>query len=263
MNGGYAMKSRRSFVPALAGALAVFVLMADPAAAQLTGHIKSVDATANRLVLTQTGTGTELTVAVPTQTMVVTKAGNALTLKDLRRGDSLAITLVGGIVSRIVAEQGRIVGTVKSSDPDAKRLVIREFVPKGEERTNKDDILTIDDKTTITTTDGKPIKFGELKEGDGVSIAHAGDLAEKIEVNVKPDELTGFVKSVGADLKTFVVTQTGTTKDFTVAITPETVIETTEGKPIKVKELKEGDGVGVAHASGTAQKIVVAVKPLR
>jgi len=257
------MKSHRSFVPALAGALVVFGVMADPAVAQLTGHVKSVDTTANSLVVTQTGTGTEHVIGVPAQTVVVTREGKPLTLKDIRKGDGLSITFVGGVASRIVAEQGRLVGTVKSVDPDAKTLVIRETVPKGEERTGKDPILTIDDRTMITTTDGKPIKFVDLKEGDGVSIAHAGDLAQMIEVRVKPDELIGIVKSVGADLKTFVVTRTGTNQNFTVSVNPETVIETSEGKTLKLKELKEGDGVGVAHTSGVALKIVVAVKPQR
>jgi len=257
------MKCHGTFVPALAGALIALGATAEPAAAQLAGHVKSVDTAANRLVLTQTATGTEWNVSVPARARVVTKEGKTLTLKDLRKGDSLTLTVAGDVASNVVVEQGRIVGTIKSADHDARTLVIRESVPKGEERSGKDPVVSIDDKTTIATADGKPVKFAELKEGDGVSIAHAGDLASMIEVNVKPDELTGFVKSVGADLKSIVVSQTGTSKDFTVAVNPDTVIETTEGKGLKVKELKEGDGVGVAHTSGVAKKIVVAVKAPR
>jgi len=257
------MKNRRSFVPILAGALMGVGVMAAPAAAQLTGHVKSVEPAANRLVLTETTTGTDYTIAVPAQAMIVTNSGRPLAFTDLRKGDGLSVSQVGGVASRIVAEQARLVGTVKSADPNARRLVIREAVPKGEEKAQKDLTLRVDDQTLITMTDGKAVKLGDLKDGDAVSIAHAGDLAQKIEASPKLDELTGFVKSISADLKSFVVTQTGTNENFTVAVNPETVIETTEGKSLKFKELKEGDGVGISHVSSVAKKIVVAVKPPR
>ncbi len=258
------MKSHRSFVPALTGALVVFGVMAAPATAQLTGNVKSVDTTANRLIVKETGTGIEFPIAVTGQTLVVTTTGKALTLKDLRKGDGLSVTHVGGVASKIVAQQTRLVGTVKSADPDAKRLGIRTTEPKEEEGTNNDVTVRVDDQTVIETTDGKAIKLGDLKEGDGVSIARDGDLAQKIEVNLNRDEkLTGHVKSIGGDLKTFVVTETGTTKDITVAVNPQTVIETTEGKTLKFEDLKEGDGVGLTHVSSVAKKIVVAVKPQR
>jgi len=263
MMGGSAVKNQRSFVPALAGALLVLGVATRPAVAQLKGNVKSVDTTANRLVVTETGTGAEHTIAVPVQATIVTPSGRALMFKDLRQGDGLAVTHVGGVASRILAEQARLVGTVKSADPEAKRLVIRETVPRGDTGTAKDVILTIDDRTTIENPEGKAVKFGDIKAGDGVSIVHAGDLAQRIETTVKPDELTGFVKSVGANLKTVVVTQTGTNTEYTIAIDPETVIETTEGKTLNIKELKEGDGVGISHVSAVAKRIRVAVKPQR
>jgi hypothetical protein len=258
------MKSNRCFVPALAGALVVFAAMAAPATAQLTGNVRSVDTTANRLIVKETGTGNEFAIAVTGQTQVVTPSGKALTLKDLRKGDGLSIAQVGGVASKIVVQQTRLVGTVKSADPNAKRLVLRETGPKEEEGTNQDVTVRVDDQTGIETTDGKAIPLGDLKEGDGVSIARDGDLAQTIEVNVNRDEkLTGHVKSIAADLKTFVVTETGTTKDLTVAVTPQTVIETTEGKTLKIEDLKEGDGVGLTHVGSVAKRIVVAVKPPR
>jgi hypothetical protein len=258
------MKSHRPFVSALAGALVVFAAMAAPATAQLTGHVRSVDATANRLIVKETGTGTEFPIAVTGQTPVVTTTGKALTLKDLRRGDGLSVTHVGGVASKIVVQQARLLGTVKSADRDAKRLVVRETVSDAEEGTHNDVTVKVDDQTVIETTEGKAIKLGDLKEGDGVSIARDGDLAQKIEVNVNRDQkLTGHVKSIAADLKTFVVTETGTTKDLTVAVTPQTVIETNEGKTLKIEDLKEGDGVGLTHVGGVAKRIMVAVKPPR
>ena len=259
------MKSHRSFVPALAGVLVAFGVTAAPApaTAQLTGQVKSVDTDANKLIMTETGTGTDYAIAVTGQTLVLTTAGKPITLKDLRKGDGLAVTQFGGVASKIVAEQVRLVGFVKSVDAEAKKLVLRETGAKGKAGTSKDITMTVDDQTAITTTDGKAIKLGDLKEGDGVSIAHAGDLAQKIDVNVKPDELTGFVKSVSADLKTFVVTLTGTTTNVTVAVNDQTTIVTTAGKTLKIKDLKEGDGVGIAHIASVAKKIMVNVKPPR
>ena len=69
----------------MTGALVVFGVMAAPATAQLTGNVKSVDTTANRLIVKETGTGTEFPIAVTGQTLVVTTTGKVLTLKDLRK----------------------------------------------------------------------------------------------------------------------------------------------------------------------------------
>jgi len=259
------MKRHRSFVPALAGILVAFGVTATPApaTAQLMGHVKSVDTDANKLIMTETGTGTDHAIAVNGRTMVVTTAGKSLTLKDLRKGDGLAVTQFGGVASKIVAEQPRLAGIVKSVDATAKKLVLRETRAKGEAGTSNDITMAVDGQIPITTTDGKAIKLGDLKEGDSVLITHAGDLAQKIDVNVKPDELTGFVKSVSADLKTFVVTLTGTTTDVTVAVNDQTSIVTSEGKMLNIKDLKEGDGVGIAHTASVAKKIMVNVKPPR
>ena len=71
-----------------------------PATAQLTGNVKSVDTDANRLIVKETGTGTEYAIAVTGQTLVVTTAGKPLTLKDLRKGDGLAVTQSGALPRR-------------------------------------------------------------------------------------------------------------------------------------------------------------------
>jgi Cu/Ag efflux protein CusF len=147
-------------------------------------------------------------------------------------------------------------GIVKSVDVEAKKLVV---TPTGKESTVD---VVVNDKTLMKTESGDAIALKELKAGDGVGIAHKGGLALNILVAVKPSELTGHVKSVGANLKTFVVTETGTTTDVTVAISPETSIVTTDGKKLELKELKKGDGVGIAHTNSLAAKIVVNVKPV-
>jgi Cu/Ag efflux protein CusF len=150
----------------------------------------------------------------------------------------------------------QLAGVVNSVDLDGKKLVV---TPTGKEKPVD---VTVNDQTVIQTTGGKALALKELKTGDGLGIAHSSGLASRIVVNVKPSELTGHVKSIGANLKTFVVTETGTTTDVTVAVTNDTSIVSTVGKKIELKELKKGDGVGISHVNSVASKVVVNVKPV-
>jgi len=186
------MKVSRSFVPALAGAVLACGLMAGPARAfdELTGHVKSVGADLKTFVVTEAGTGKDVTVTVTPQ-------------------------------------------------------------------------------TSIVSTEGRRLELRQLEPGDGVGITHTGSVASRILVNVRPvsergvQKLTGHVKSVGADLKTFVVTETGTNTDVTVAVNPQTTIESTEGKTLEMRDLKPGDGVGITHSGSVARKILVYLKTAR
>jgi hypothetical protein len=178
-------------------------------------------------------------------------------MKDLRPrtwlGVAFFLMMIGFPVHALQAEQ--LAGVVSSVDLDGKKIVV---TPTGKEKPVD---VAVNDQTVIQTAGGKSLAFKELKTGDGLGIAHTGGLASRIVVNVKPDELTGHIKSIGANLKTFVVTETGTTTDFTVAVTNDTSIVTTVGKKIEVKELKKGDGVGISHVNSVASKVVVNVKP--
>ena len=150
----------------------------------------------------------------------------------------------------------KLSGVVSSIDLEAKKIVV---TPTGQE---KGVDVKVNDQTELTTEAGNPIALKEIKVGDGVGLVHSAGVASKVRVAVKPSELTGHVKSIGANLKTFVVTETGTTTDVTVAIKPETSILTTEGKKLELKELKKGDGVGISHINSVASKVVVNVKPI-
>jgi Cu/Ag efflux protein CusF len=169
----------------------------------------------------------------------------------------LAFFLALMIGTSVQADQvEQLAGVVSSIDLDGKKIAV---TPTGKEKPVD---VTVNDQTVIQTAGGKSLAFKELKTGDGLGIAHNAGLASKIVVNVKPAELTGHVKSIGANLKTFVVTETGTTTDVTVAVTPDTSIVTTGGKKIELKELKKGDGVGISHVNSVASKVVVNVKPV-
>jgi hypothetical protein len=165
----------------------------------------------------------------------------------------LLSTLCAGATLAVPIE--KLAGIVSSVDVGAKKIVV---TPTGKDKTV--DVL-VNDQTVITTEAGKALQLKDLKTGDGLGIAHDSGTASKILVAVKPSELTGHVKSVGANLKTFVVTETGTTTDVTVAVNADTTIVTVDGKKLALKELKKGDGVGISHLNSLASKIVVNVKP--
>ncbi len=169
----------------------------------------------------------------------------------------LALALVGcsTFVTASAADVEQLSGIVSSVDIEAKKIAV---TPTGKQL-NID--VKVNDETEIVTSAGKKMELKELKTGDGLGIAHTAGLASKIVVNIKPAELTGHIKSVAANLKTFVVTETGTETDITVAVNTDTTMTTTEHKKIEMKDLKKGDGVGISHINSVASKVVVNVKP--
>jgi len=241
----------------LAGALLAYgvAIASAQVAVKLTGHIRSVDRQANRLVVTQTGTGDEVPVSVNQQTQVITTANKIFTLKDLNVGDGVVVTHFGGLASRIVVNPAPLRAIVKAVDPGARRLVV---VRPGSDAELP---FLLGDRAAIVTTGNAALKFMDLKQGDRVAIIRDGELVQRIEVIPKPQEITGHVKSVAGNYKTFVVTETGTKKDITVEVNDDTRIENTEGKPIAIKDLKQGDGVGIAHEASVAKSIVVNLRP--
>ncbi len=168
-------------------------------------------------------------------------------------GICLVLMVSGGFAPARPLEQ--LAGIVKSIDVDGKKIVV---TPTGQETTS--DVL-VNDQTEILTEAKNPFAFKDLKAGDGVGIVLESGVATKISVAVKPAELTGHVKTVKPEAKSFVVTETGTTTEITVAITKETSIVDVKGKKLELKELKKGDGVGISHFNSVATKILVNVKP--
>lgn len=178
-------------------------------------------------------------------------------MKTYRPSTWLALPVAIALIGAPAYSAESVSGIVKSVDVEGKKLVV---TPTGKDTTVD---VTVNDRTVMKTDSGEAYSLKSLKAGDGVGIAHAGGLALSIQVAVKPEELVGHVKSVGADLKTFVVTLLGDSTDATVAVNAETSIVSTDGKKLELKELKKGDGVGIAHNSRSlASKIVVNVKPV-
>lgn len=251
------MNTQRFMVPVLAGALVasgVGAALAQVVAQELRGQVKSVDPDTNRLIVTQTGTGADVPVTVNPQTQIVTTTNTGLTLTDLARGDGVVVTHAGGIALRILVSPAPLAGIVQSIDPDARRLVVR-LSETDTERT-----FMLGDRVAITTDEDEALGVGDLKEGDRVLITREGDLARRIVVLAKLAELVGHVKSIAPDYSSFVLTEMETKTDVTVGVDEDTVIETTEGKRLDIKELKEGDGVGLTHVGSVAKRILVNVR---
>ncbi len=164
----------------------------------------------------------------------------------------LLVIFSAGLSSANPTEQ--LAGIVTSVDVEGMKIVV---TPTGQEKTTE---VTVNDQTEITTEGGNSFLLKDLKAGDGLGIAHTGGVASKIRVAVKPSELTGHVKTVKTDAKTFVVTETGTTTDVTVKITDDTSIVDVKGHKLELKELKKGDGVGLCHFNSVATKVIVNVK---
>ncbi len=216
-----------------------------------------MDADAKKLVVTEMGTGREVVVPLGAQAAIATGAGRVLGIGDLREGDGVGVALASGVATQVVVNQATLKGVVNSVDADKKTLVMTEA------GTGKDVTLKLGDRTMIEATGGKVLKLADLKPGDGVGVTRDGAAVAKVAVDPKPAELIGHVKTVAANLKSLVVTESGTNKDYTVVVNGQTRIATADGKAIDLKDLKKGDGVGIAHTDSVASKIVVNVAPAR
>lgn len=256
------MKSRCFLIVTWAVVLVALGLMAPSARAAvgLTGVINSVDVEGRKLVVTPSETsGTEksVTVTVTDQTRITTAQGQPLRLAYLKPNDTVGIAHRDGVASSIVVNQAALLGVISTIDTEGKKLVVTQS------GTNRDVTVPINDGTEIVTSANKVIELKALKTGDGVAITYSGPNAARIAVNPRPTELTGQVKEIGADMKSLVVTEIGTGNDVKVAITSNTTIVTSQGKTLSLKDLKKGDGVGIAHEASVASKIVVNPAPAR
>jgi len=224
--------------------------------APLVGVLKSANADARTLIVTQEGTGREIGVTSDDQTTVTNNGGKALEFAQLRSGDGVAITFDGAHAAKVAVNPAALRGLVKSIDLQKRQVVL------GEAETDREVNVPLTDRTVIVTTDGKALALKDLKQGDGLAVITDGEAASKLVVRVKPPGLAGQVKSVAGNLRSFVVAELGTGKELTIGINDQTTIMSRDGKPIPMKELKDGDGVGITLGkAGVASEIIVNPKP--
>ena len=107
------MQTRRSWIRVLVGgpvALAVLVLPA--LAEELLGTVKSVDAGAKKVVVTEKGTLVNVEVTVTDRTVIETPQGERVPLENLEAGSRVQVThdeddVASKIVVRGVAKKGQ------------------------------------------------------------------------------------------------------------------------------------------------------------
>jgi hypothetical protein len=258
------MGPSRTAVQARAGAyaLATFILLlaVAPARAQVVGYqgnVASVNTQTGQLIVTDSLTARNFELLVTPQTRILSSLGQPLVAADLKQGDGLGVAAAGAQALTIVVNQGVLRGVVSSVDLDGDTVTVTE---SGTDRSVK---VPITAQTPIRTTKDKPVERKSLKSGDGVLVQYAGKGVARIVINPKPAELTAYIKSVGPDKRSLLVTEVGTNAVYKVVVNRETEVVNGEGKSLEMKDLHSGDGVGIAYDHGVASKIVVAPTPAK
>ena len=112
------MQTRRSWVRILAGGLVALAVLVLPALAEeLLGTVKSVDADAKKIVVTEKGTLVNIDVAVTDQTVIETSKGERVPLEKLKAGSRVHVTHdEDDVASKIVVR-----GPARKGEPKTKR----------------------------------------------------------------------------------------------------------------------------------------------
>jgi len=237
-----------------------FALAAAPARAQNVGYqgnVASVNPQTGQLVVTDVATARNFDLMVTPQTRIYSNLGQPLTVADLKKGDGLGVAANGAQALSIVVNQGVLRGVVSAVDPEGNSVTVTES------GTNRSVTVPVNAQTPVRSVGDQPVALKALKSGDGVLVQYAGRGVSRVVINPKPSEVTAHVKSVGADMRSLIVTEVGTNADYKVIVNPQTQVVTAEGKTLKMNELHPGDGVGIAHHQGVATKIIVAPAPAR
>jgi len=99
--------------------VAVIVLAVPVLAAELIGSVKSVDADAKKIVVTEKGSDNEVTVTIDDGTSFETAKGKVMKkfdLAKLKKGARVKVTHEDGVASKIVLER-RGAGKKKKAEP--------------------------------------------------------------------------------------------------------------------------------------------------
>jgi len=256
------MERSRPAAPAWAWAwvLVAIVLATAPARAQTVGYqgnVYSVNPQTGQLVVTDALTARNFELTVSPQTSIMTSLGHPLTLADLRKGDGLGVAASGAQALSIVVNQGVLRGVVSAVTLGSSSITVTES------GTNRSVTVPVTAQTPILSAGGQPVALKSLSPGDGVLVRYNNQGVARVIITPKPDELTAYIKSVGADMRSLVVNEVGTDAEYKVIVTPQTELVNSQGKALGMKDLHSGDGVGISHTRSVASKIVVAPTPAK
>jgi hypothetical protein len=237
------MERSRPAAPARARAwaLAAVVLAAAPARAQTVGYqgnVYSVNPQTGQLVVTDALTARNLELVVTPQTRILSSLGQPLTVADLNKGDGLGVAASGAQALSIVVNQGVLRGVVTAVDIEGGTVTVTEH------GTNRSVKVPVTAQTPVRSVTDQPVALTALKSGDGVLVQYAGRGVARVILNPKPAEVTAHVKSVGADMRSLLVTEVGTNANYKVIVTPQTEVVNSQGKTLEMKDLHRGTAWG-------------------
>ena len=116
------MQTRRSWVRVLAGGLVALAVLVLPALAEeLLGTVKSVDADAKKVVVTEKGTLASVEVTVTGQTVIETPKGEPVPLEKLKTGSRVHVTHEDDVASKIVVRGAGKKGEGKKGEGKKKK----------------------------------------------------------------------------------------------------------------------------------------------
>jgi hypothetical protein len=221
------------------------------AAGELSGVVVSVEVAGRKIVVLDQSTSQPVNVGFMDPVDIRTTSGQPLQVQNLKRGDRVGILYNGSLVSRVVVNQAPLKGVVTNLNLRTQKLTVTE------EGTNRDIDVPLNSGVRIETPRHESLELKDIKTGDGVSVVYSGTVPTEVNVNSKPPELTGHIRSIGSDLGSLVVTELGSGAEVKVAVTSKTTIVSNTGKTLGMNDLKKGDGVGIAHHASVASMIVV------
>jgi len=254
------MERNRHVASTWAWAFVTIALAAAPARAQTVGYqgnVYSVNPQTGHLVVTDALTARNFELVVSPQTRILSSLGQSLTLADLKKGDGLGVAASGAQALTVVVNQGVLRGVVAAVDPDGGTVTVTET------GTDRSVTVPVTERTPLRSPGDQPVELKALKTGDGVLVQYDGRGVARILINPKPAEVTAYIKSVGPDMRSLLVTEVGTNAEYKVFVTPKTEVVNGQGKALAMKDLHPGDGVGIAHNKSVASKIVVSPTPAR
>ena len=188
--------------------------------------------------------------------VVVTRKGASSSLKKVRAGDRVSLSLRNGVVTRIEADEAArtIEGIVRAVDERSMRLTIQE----GE---NPEIVLAVSPNARMTYVK-EAIRLADVRAGDVVVVKMKGGLASEIRVQDRtPSNVAGKVVRVRSGKSPRITIEPDAGKAVTYDIGLQCAIEF-RGLPLMPEDLVPGDAVRVTCLGARATRIEVDSRPM-
>ena len=162
---------------ALLGAALAIVLVGPLDEAQaddLTGTVKSVNHETRTVVVTQDGTGRDVTVKIMPSTAIEVHGEQGIDLEHLEEGAQ--VTVHDDVVAAAITVSNELVGTVKSFDPSGNVLTVEEA---GQ---SEPVVLNLTPATVIHHVDGGAFTASDMRPGQLVTVVRSRGAPARVTV---------------------------------------------------------------------------------